>query len=362
MAFGIAPQRRADFTLPSPPSDTVSDLAFSPNAQFLVAGSWDNGVRCWELQRQSATEGVVNAAPKAQINHEAPVLSVDFSADGSVVFSGGCDKVLKMWNLGQAGHQGQNIGQHDAPIRHVQFLPEPQLVATGSWDKTVRFWDARQPNPAAQIQLEDKVYAMDAVFPLLVVGLGDANRTMAVYDMSQGQPRLHAKKQSQLKYQTRCVACLPDKTGFAVGSIEGRVGIEYVNEMVPEHQTPPTNKRGFAFKCHRDQPAGKGATVYAVNAIAMHRYGTFATGGSDGSFNFWDKDSRQRLKAFDKRDNAITCARFSAAGDLFAYGIGYDWSRGCEHAPPPGQAHSNIFVHHATDEEIKPREKAGDKK
>ena len=26
------------------------------------------------------------------------------------------------------------------------------------------------------------------------------------------------------------------------------------------------------------------------------RYGTFVTAGSDGAFNFWDKDSKQRLK------------------------------------------------------------------
>lgn len=27
-------------------------------------------------------------------------------------------------------------------------------------------------------------------------------------------------------------------------------------------------------------------------------HGTFATAGSDGAFNFWDKDSKQRLKVF----------------------------------------------------------------
>lgn len=29
-------------------------------------------------------------------------------------------------------------------------------------------------------------------------------------------------------------------------------------------------------------------------------FGTFVTAGSDGTFNFWDKDSKQRLKAQSK--------------------------------------------------------------
>lgn len=37
--------------------------------------------------------------------------------------------------------------------------------------------------------------------------------------------------------------------------------------------------------------------IYAVNSISFHnRYGTFATAGADGSYAFWDKDKRQRLK------------------------------------------------------------------
>ena len=41
--------------------------------------------------------------------------------------------------------------------------------------------------------------------------------------------------------------------------------------------------------------------IYAVNAICFHKqHGTFCTAGSDGTFNFWDKDAKQRLKNFSK--------------------------------------------------------------
>jgi mRNA export factor len=87
----------------------------------------------------------------------------------------------------------------------------------------------------------------------------------------------HSRKESPLKYQSRCVACFPDQTGFAIGGIEGRVGIEYVQKM--------PNKDRFAFKCHRQD-----SNVYSVNALAFNNhFGTFATCGSDGVVNFWDK-------------------------------------------------------------------------
>lgn len=34
-----------------------------------------------------------------------------------------------------------------------------------------------------------------------------------------------------------------------------------------------------------------------MNSIKFHpQHGTFVTAGGDGTYNFWDKDSKQRLK------------------------------------------------------------------
>ena len=40
-------------------------------------------------------------------------------------------------------------------------------------------------------------------------------------DMSEEQ-----KRESSLKYQTRCVRSFPNKTGYVLSSIEGRVAVE----------------------------------------------------------------------------------------------------------------------------------------
>ena len=190
---------------------------------------------------------------------------------------------------------------------------------------------------------------MDVMHPLMVVGT--AERKILIYDLSRPNWQSPLRyEESPLRHQTRCVAAFPDREGFAVGSIEGRVAIHHVN--------PKDAGRNFAFKCHRetqDARVGQPAicNIYAVNSIVFHKFGTFATAGSDGVYNFWDKDSKQRLMAFKPSGNCISCASFNPVGNLYAYGLSYDWSRGSENYNP--QTPNVIMLHHVKEEEIKQR-------
>lgn len=89
--------------------------------------------------------------------------------------------------------------------------------------------------------------------------------------IKSGQPE--QTRESSLKYQTRCIRCYPNGTGYALGSIEGRVAMEYFDN------SEQVQAKKYAFKCHRRSEAGRDV-VFPVNAIAFHPiFGTFATGG-----------------------------------------------------------------------------------
>ena len=246
-----------------------------------------------------------------------------------------------MWSL--ATNQSTVVGRHDAPIRHCFFVPQlNNMVVTGAWDRTLKYWDLRSPTPVHTQAVPDRVYAMDLAYPLAVVGT--ANRRIQVFNLTNpGAP--YKDIESPLKFQTRCVACFPDTTGYLVGSIEGRVAVQHVEDAA--------QAKNFTFKCHRE-----GADIYAVDSMAFHpQFGTFVTTGADGAYNFWDKDSKQRLKAMAKANAPIPAGTFNRDGSIYAYAVCYDWSHGhAGHNPAAAQTH--ILLHPTQEGEVKNRARA----
>lgn len=121
------------------------------------------------------------------------------------------------------------VALHDAPVRCVRYFEAngTPMVVTGSWDKTIKYWDLRQSQPAATVQVQERVYTMDVRNQLLVVGTAD--RYINVINLSD-PTKLYKTLQSPLKWQTRVVSCFTDAQGFAIGSVEGRCAIQYVED------------------------------------------------------------------------------------------------------------------------------------
>lgn len=342
-AMAKNPNTNNSTEVPSSPTDTVSDLRWAPNANYLAGASWDKQVRIWEVHAGMGGN-TCTATARVSYSHEAPVLSCAFSNDGLNVFSGGCDNKLKAYNL--QAQRDQVIGNHDSPISSVHWVEELKMVVTASWDRTVRFWNGQTPTPVLTLQLPERCYSMDIKYPLLVAAC--AEKHVVVYNLQTIQHNTNPYKalQSALRLQTRTVSCFPDKTGFAIGSIEGRVSIAHVEENMKE--------KNFAFKCHRTTDE-----IFPVNSIDFHPFyhESFSTSGGDGTFVFWDKAAKQKLKGFNNCNYPITATKFNGKGDLFAYAIGYDWSKGFEHNQ--ASIPKKVFIHCVQEPDIKPKPGTG---
>ena len=59
--------------------------------------------------------------------------------------------------------------------------------------------------------------------------VGTADRNIIIYDLTKPQQPFK-QLPSPLKWQTRAVTCFPDKAGFLLGSIEGRVAVQHVDD------------------------------------------------------------------------------------------------------------------------------------
>eukprot|EP00927_Polykrikos_kofoidii_P024518 TRINITY_DN2228_c0_g2_i1.p1 TRINITY_DN2228_c0_g2~~TRINITY_DN2228_c0_g2_i1.p1 ORF type:complete len:361 (+),score=61.06 TRINITY_DN2228_c0_g2_i1:213-1295(+) len=335
-SFG-APQLKPHNTnqsaeVPQCGDDSISSIAWSPAQNIFAAGCWDKQVRIWEVTPQAI-------APRLAYSHQAPVLCVAFSKDGQRVVSGGADNKVKMKML--STQQEMDIGSHTAAVKEVAVVDDMNMIISGSYDKTLKFWNGQQPTPVATLNLPERVYSMDVKYPLLVVALAGPQRQISVYNLQsiQQNPNPYKQLQSVLNLQTRCVSCFPDKTGYAVGSIEGRVSIAHIEDT----------SKNFSFKCHRTTDE-----VFAVNAIDFHpTMGSLATVGGDGTCVFWDKENRQRLKQFNTCNYPVTAGKFNAQGDLFAYAVSYDWSKGHEGNHP--SLPKSILIHKVQEADVKPK-------
>ncbi|KDE04671.1 Poly(A)+ RNA export protein [Microbotryum lychnidis-dioicae p1A1 Lamole] len=321
------------------PPDSTSSLAWSPVANLLAVASWSSHVRLYEVDAQGQAQG------KAEFNHDAPVLSVVWSKDGTKVLSGGGDNKAKLFDLNTG--QATQVAQHEQPIRIVKWIDQGNgLLATGSWDRTIKYWDLRTPNPVGAVQLAERCYTMDVRGNLMVVGT--AERKIQIINL-QSPTTVFKTLDSPLRWQTRVVSCFPDASGYALGTIEGRVAIQHLDEKM--------QSANFTFKCHRkDGPApSKSQTVYAVNAISFHPLGTFTTAGSDGTWHSWDYSAKTRLKSFDFKGGPIVATDFNSTGSIFAYAVANDWSQG--HTGNRPDFINKVFLHPCKDDEVKPRAK-----
>ena len=337
-----------DIVINNPADDSISDIAFSPQQDCLFSvSSWDGKVRIWDVQ-------IGAAQGRSQYEHAGPALTTRWSSDGSIVASGGCDNVVKIFDV--ASGQSRQVGVHDSAVKCLRFVncgpTNTECLVTGSWDKTIKYWDLRQPNPISTLMMPERVYTMDNKMQLLVVGT--AEKHIIIINLSNPTVIFKAT-QSPLKWQTRVVACYNEADGYAIGSTEGRCAIRYVDDETQK-------KNGFSFKCHRQTNTSRApgaqsqAVVYPVNSIAFHPiYGTFATAGGDGSFHFWDKNHRHRLRGFPSLQASIPVVNFNRNGTVFAFALSYDWHQGYMANKPDYM--NVIHLHPTTDDEVKEKRK-----
>ncbi|KDR15933.1 Mitotic checkpoint protein BUB3 [Zootermopsis nevadensis] len=325
-------ESRTEFKLKTPPEDGISSVKFGPNsAQFLLVSSWDSTVRLYD---------VITNNMRLKYTHDRPVLDVCFQ-DAVHSYSGGLDNTLKMYDFNS--NTETVVGTHDNAIRAVEYSPEVNGILTGSWDATAKLWDPRSPRCVGTYTQPDKVYTMSLCGEKFVVGT--AGRKVYVWDL-RNMGYVHQRRESSLKYQTRCIRCFPNRQGYVLSSIEGRVAVEYLDT------SPDVQKRKYAFKCHRIKENGI-ENIYPVNAISFHTgYNTFATGGSDGYVNIWDGFNKKRLCQFHRYNASISSLCFSHDGTVLAIACCYMYEL---ETPPENMPEDSVFIRYVTDQETKPK-------
>lgn len=159
-------------------ADAVSALAASPDGSLLYSASWDRSVKVWRSSDfrcleslQNAHEDAINAVAAAADGtlytgsadktikvwrrrdgdrrhslvatlekHRSAVNALALSADGSVLYSGACDRSIIVWEKGGGGEMAVAgaLRGHKKSILCLAAVAE--VVCSGSADRSVRVW------------------------------------------------------------------------------------------------------------------------------------------------------------------------------------------------------------------------------
>ncbi len=152
---------------------TVRTLSFNADGSLLASGSDDSTLRLWDMARFCAyatlqgSQGTIWSAvfhPTSPLlisagsdeivlwdlgqlralqrlhAHEAAVMTVAISPDGSRMASGSYDGLIKLWSLPDAVCYATLRNHHNA-VRALAFSPDGALLASGSEDQSIRFWN-----------------------------------------------------------------------------------------------------------------------------------------------------------------------------------------------------------------------------
>jgi WD40 repeat protein/transcriptional regulator with XRE-family HTH domain len=121
-------------------TDGVWSVAFSPDGQLLASGSDDQTVRLWDQE----TGNCLQILP----GHTNRVRAVTFSPEGNILVSGGEDQVVHLWSM-PGGTLLRSLTGHTGRIWSLDFSPDGRLLASGGTDSTVRIWEVASGNCTA---------------------------------------------------------------------------------------------------------------------------------------------------------------------------------------------------------------------
>mgnify|MGYP002214577060 CR=1 FL=1 len=209
------------------------------------------------------------------------------------------------------------LGKHSKGAKSVRWSVDRNAVISASWAGEMSSFDPREKEPLVRFtKLKGKAYSLDVTVNRVAVAC--AGEWVQIFDLRNLAEPVENRK-AYVKHMIRTLRCSPDGSLYALGTVEGRVGIEYFEDS--------SLQKRFSFKCHRKKDEAV-EMVYPVNAIGFTSHGTFATGGCDGVVAVWDSKSKKRVCMFAGYDNSVASLSFSCDDSLLAVAASYTYEKG----------------------------------
>ena len=236
-------------------SDTVSDVAVSPDGSRIISGSKGGKIKAWDAATgkdirtygDGVTIGCVAIGPigrrillgnrsgNIQVRasddgkvlwsvhaHSRAVLDVAFSPAGERIASCSLDQTIKLWNA-ENGECVHTLRKPKRGIYCIAFSSDGRRLASGGYDRTIRVWDVASGKQLLKFEDPDGPVSCIAFSPdgkRLVSG--NANRGVVVWDAATGKKLLSLEGHWD---RLKCVAYSPTGDRIASGGKDRKIKV-----------------------------------------------------------------------------------------------------------------------------------------
>lgn len=320
--------------IPTPDDlDIISDIKFSPVENHLLVSSWDNQILLYDTNHHETCK-LMN-----KFQSTTPTLCMVFARNNNAyvgTLEGGIFEI-DFENDKLLNTNWIHFNDLDSGINNINTIDN--LIISTSFDKKFQGTDYRQSKAVFSNSLPHKILKMDANDNEVVLALSD--RIIERFDKRDWSKPIETRE-SPFDLQINDLKMFDE--GFAVSSIDGRVGMEFFS--------PDTSR--FVFRCHRTTDKLTNTQIaYPVNALSFNN-NLLYTSGSDGIVNIWNWQNKKKtsslnqLKYSNNEIQSIVKSDINYTKNLLAIATsddGYKTTKDLNYTSSLPQYPSNVYLY-----------------
>jgi GTPase SAR1 family protein len=228
--------------------------------------------------------------------HEAEILKIAWSPDGSRLASPSVDKTVRVWDP-RAGALLQVLEGHHFGVNHVAWSPEGRRLASCSFDRTIRIWDWERGEQIGELQGHADDITTVAWSPDgQLLASGSADRVILIWSTATWQILERFDDHSA---EVNWVGWSPDGKTLASASGDGTIG---VFTIVP--------RASFRLRGHSD---------WIIAAAWAPRGDLLGSASEDRTVRVWKPRQREKgITLEGGHTHTVSSVSFSSDGRLLA--------------------------------------------
>ncbi len=291
-------------------TDVVISVTYSADGSVLATRSWDKTIRLWDADTGRLRHTLSG--------HQDDVDIVVFSPDGTTVASGSQDNTVRLWNA-ITGEHIKTLRGHWSYLISLAFSPDGTILASGSEDDSIRLWDVATGRYMGglwehEAGVETLAFSPDGN----ILASGSRDDTIILWDLTT-RDAIHTIREHEDDVWT--VAFSPDGTKLASGGGD-TVSLWDVAtaERLRTFRTPidrpiPANApEELTGDVPTDMPATATSIVFSPDGQVL------VSGSYDATIRLWDVATGEQRYTFEGHTYSIASVAVSPDGTRIASG------------------------------------------